>query len=75
MPVAVRSRQTDPAKRAESVVDAAEGLVALVTHAAVQLVAHGATDERTLAAWEAVERRGAIIHRQSRLLAGKSKGG
>ena len=28
-----------------------------------------------LAAWEAVEKAGATVHRQARLLAGKSKGG
>lgn len=36
---------------------------------------HGPTDPQTLAAWEEVERLGATVHRQCRLLAGKSKGG
>lgn len=35
----------------------------------------GPDDPATLAAWEAVEKAGATVHRQSRLLAGKSKGG
>ena len=37
--------------------------------------AYGPTDPRTLRAWELVETHGATVHRQGRLLAGKSKGG
>lgn len=37
--------------------------------------AYGSTDARTLAAWDNVEALSAVIHRQSRLLAGKSRGG
>lgn len=33
------------------------------------------SDVDALAAWEAVEKLGATVHRQARLLAGKSKGG
>lgn len=36
---------------------------------------HGPNDPRTLRAWEIVETHGATVHRQSRLLAGKSRGG
>lgn len=59
------------AQRASDVIDATNKLSALVAHAAIQI--HGSPQAH--AAWDAVEQHGAIIHRQSRILAGKSRGG
>jgi hypothetical protein len=36
---------------------------------------YGANAQETLRAWEAVEVNGATVHRQARILAGKSRGG
>lgn len=60
---------------------AMDRLPALIAHAnGVEAVAVGrgddpATDPDTLAAWAEVELWGAMVHRQSRLLAGKTRGG
>lgn len=64
-----------PAQRADSVSRASDALTSAVDHAITARIKYGDRDARTLAAWEAVESHGAIVHRQSRLLAGKSKGG
>lgn len=64
-----------PEQRAERVRQAIIGLADTIAAAIDSLEDNGPTDERTLAAWEEVEKSGAIVHRQSRLLAGKSKGG
>lgn len=64
-----------PVQRSINVGYAVDALPALVQRAVVALTSYGPSDERTLKAWEAVEVHGATIHRQSRLLAGKSKGG
>lgn len=79
--------------RIDAVVDAAEGLDALIRraiHAETSMSdedvcacpegnAAGITEAEcgcaALKAWEAVETHGATIHRQARLLAGKSRGG
>lgn len=62
-------------ERAAAVVAAVKNLPALVTTAHAAERQYGATDARTLRAWEAVEVNGATVHRQARLLAGKSRGG
>lgn len=64
-----------PVQRAANVQTAVNNLPALVRNAQQYGGLYGMTDARTLAAWEAVETAGAVVHRQSRLLAGKSKGG
>lgn len=64
-----------PTARFVAVKIAADALPVALLAAAQALDAYGATDARTLRAWELVEVHGATIHRQSRLLAGKSKGG
>jgi hypothetical protein len=60
-----------PAERIASVVYALDSLPTLVARASA--LPQGTPE--ALRAWEAVEVHGATIHRQSRLLAGKSKGG
>lgn len=62
-------------QRAQKVVAAIDGLADSIARAVDCLTAYGPSDERTLTAWETVEKSGATVHRQSRLLAGKSKGG
>lgn len=64
-----------PSQRADNVRRAVDALSATTAGALASLGAYGPTDPRTLAAWEQVEQHGAIVHRQSRLLAGKRKGG
>lgn len=66
---------TTPAQRAANVALASTKVEALTKTAIAALAQHGPADARTHAAWDAVEAQGAVIHRQSRLLAGKSKGG
>lgn len=64
-----------PTQRAEQVRKASDALAPALTAAlAAQSDPNvSAAEQREL--WEAVETHGATIHRQSRLLAGKSKGG
>lgn len=64
-----------PEERAAKVIEAVSGLADSIAAAIESLEANGPTDERTLEAWGEVERAGAVVHRQSRLLAGKPKGG
>lgn len=64
-----------PASRAALVADAAKHLAGLVNVAQDWSRREGPTGPNTVAAWEAVERQGATVHRQSRFLAGKGKGG
>jgi hypothetical protein len=64
-----------PTARFAAIKIAADALPDALLAAAAAMDAHGPTDPRTLRAWELVEVHGATIHRQSRLLAGKSKGG
>lgn len=64
-----------PEQRAEKVRLAILELADSIEHAVNMLSEHGPDWHLTLAAWERVERAGATVHRQSRLLAGKSKGG
>lgn len=64
-----------PVQRANNVRAAVDSLAALTFAAVKCLTEFGPADSRTLSAWEAVELQGAVVHRQSRLLAGKSKGG
>lgn len=64
-----------PAQRAANVATAIADLPRLSADAIAALAAYGPTDPRTLRAWEAVEVNGATVHRQARLLAGKSRGG
>ena len=65
----------DPSARAAKVLEAHAALGALLQLAQDTTAQHGPTDARTHAAWTHVEEHGATIHRQARLLAGKSKGG
>jgi hypothetical protein len=67
--------QITPEQRAARVVAAVLELADASEHAANMLAEHGPDWHLTLAAWERVEKAGATVHRQSRLLAGKSKGG
>lgn len=55
------------AERAAKVAEAAQALPAALKAAEA--------DPTNEALWEAVEKLGATVHRQARLLAGKSKGG
>lgn len=64
-----------PANRATQVGSAIGALPAAYAAANNTLAQHGASDPRTLEAFARVETLGATVHRQSRLLAGKSKGG
>lgn len=64
-----------PESRALKVMDAAETIAALIIAARDSAMSQGHDHPETLAAWEAVEEAGATIHRQARLLAGKSRGG
>ena len=64
-----------PATRAQNVNVAAHDLPAALTRAMDATDAFGPTDPRSLKAWEVVENLGATVHRQSRILAGKSRGG
>lgn len=64
-----------PTARFVAVKIAADALPDALLAADLAMSAHGANDPRTRRAWELVELHGATIHRQSRLLAGKSKGG
>ena len=64
-----------PEQRAEKVRQAIVALADDINAAVECLTVHGPSALDTLAAWERVERSGATVHRQSRLLAGKSKGG
>lgn len=64
-----------PAERCADTLAAVDSLPAAVAAAKAAAFEHGWTDPRTIAAWADVEVLGATVHRQSRLLAGKSKGG
>lgn len=63
------------AERATNVRWAADELPDAFRNATQAMVTYGPTDPRTLRAWAIVEAHGATIHRQSRILAGKSRGG
>jgi hypothetical protein len=63
------------AGRIAQVTQAYADLPVAITTANRTMALHGPSDPRTLSAWMNVEALGATIHRQSRLLAGKSKGG
>ena len=73
--VMVMARTTSPEARAHKITEAAELLPNLLEAAAQTTLSHGYSSPEALAAWAAVEEAGATIHRQSRLLAGKSRGG
>lgn len=64
-----------PEQRAEKVRAAIAELAESIASAVESLKTNGASHPTTLSAWESVEKAGAVVHRQSRLLAGKSKGG
>ena len=64
-----------PADRMTDVRTAAANLSALIDRAVAIGQRDGLTAATTLAAWEAVETNGATVHRQARILAGKSRGG
>lgn len=66
---------TTRAQRVENVQKAATAYPEAMAAAIKAEADHGPTDPRTLTAWDKAEQYGAILHRQSRLLAGKSKGG
>jgi hypothetical protein len=66
---------TTPQQRANNMKDAIDALPGAFYRATVAHREYGATDARTLAAWSVVEIHGATVHRNGRLLAGKSKGG
>lgn len=64
-------RAVTPSERIANIKIAAAALDNLITRA----VALPQGTPEAFAAWDAVEVHGATIHRQSRLLAGKAKGG
>lgn len=64
-----------PRDRAAKVTEALASLPAAIDTATTTEARLGPLHEETLAAWEVVEKLGATIHRQGRLLAGKKKGG
>jgi hypothetical protein len=64
-----------PEQRAERVVSAISDLADNIEKATQSLTTNGPTHPVTLACWERVEQAGATVHRNSRLLAGKRKGG
>lgn len=64
-----------PEDRATKVQQAIVQLADSITEAVESIKTNGPAHPSTLAAWSRVEHAGAIVHRQSRLLAGKSKGG
>ena len=64
-----------PAQRAADIAAATSALTSATVALSTALSTYGPSDARTIAAAETVEQHGAIVHRQSRLLAGKSKGG
>lgn len=64
-----------PHQRSVDVADAVHALGAATDHAVAVMAREGADSTASREAWDAVERLGAIVHRQSRLLAGKSRGG
>jgi hypothetical protein len=66
---------TTPAQRFAAVEAAYAQLGALIDAQRSAIRKHGAESVAARSAAEAVEVHGATIHRQSRLLAGKSKGG
>jgi hypothetical protein len=69
-------RSATPApSRAASVRQAADSLPAAIALAVRESETHGYDSQEARAAWESVEHYGATVHRQSRLLAGKSRGG
>lgn len=63
------------AVRARNIMTAYQALEFLIRAAEGTEKQYGESHPATLRAWESVEVHGATIHRQSRLLAGKSKGG
>lgn len=66
---------TTPQTRTVKVLDAAAKLQAAIDDA-IDVTRHcGHGSPQAFAAWAAVEDIGATIHRQSRILAGKSRGG
>jgi hypothetical protein len=64
-----------PASRVRDVGDAGRALAAALDRAEAAVRTHGYDHAETRSAWETVENIGATIHRQSRILAGKSRGG
>lgn len=77
-PPAPAPRTKSPEDRIADVSDAIDALpVALLRamEAHIRAERDRRKESAALAAWEEVERLGAIVHRQSRILAGKSRGG
>lgn len=64
-----------PATRSQNVNVAAADLPAALKRAMHQSDTFGHGSPEALKAWEVVETLGATVHRQSRILAGKSRGG
>lgn len=64
-----------PEARQAKVAEAILRLPALRAEAEAVSIEHGYDSAQALAAWELVEAEGATVHRQARLLAGKSRGG
>jgi hypothetical protein len=64
-----------PVSRFADVKIALDKLPALLLAAAAAVDAHGYDSPQARAAFDAVEIEGATVHRQSRILAGKSRGG
>jgi hypothetical protein len=64
-----------PSARAQDVYAAHTALIDALDRAETSMRTLGPDHADTLRAWEVVEVHGATIHRQSRLLAGKSRGG
>jgi hypothetical protein len=64
-----------PTERAFKVQQAANALASAIQAAYAAMGDPNVSAQERAELWEAVEEHGATIHRQSRLLAGKSKGG
>ena len=64
-----------PESRGALVRNASANLGLFITEAESASRLYGSTAPEALSAWEKVETAGATIHRQARLLAGKSRGG
>jgi hypothetical protein len=69
-----RAKKT-PKSRADDVAAAYSALASALHGAEVATASYGPDDQRTRDAWALLEAHGATIHRQSRILAGKSRGG
>jgi hypothetical protein len=75
LPKELTVTMTSRTDRAEKIREAADSLATLIGSAVLAEKTLGSDHPDVLAAWEEVEKAGATIHRQGRLLAGKKRGG